>query len=79
MGPERLAGVDGAELLAPCPDLAAGRGAACHAAQRKRSAVLTAMDIPEDAAFGAARFSLGRITRDSEIDDAGRMIANATA
>ncbi len=70
-------GAIGADLLEACPDIAASTGAACHASQRKRSAVLAAMNIPEDLAFGALRFSLGRFTTESEIDEAVSMLAAA--
>ncbi|MHC5108701.1 MAG: cysteine desulfurase family protein [Planctomycetota bacterium] len=60
----------GADILAQCPDICASTGAACHAANRKRSAVLAAMDVPEAFAFGAIRFSTGRFTTESEIDQA---------
>jgi cysteine desulfurase len=67
----------GADILAKCPELAASTGAACHAAERKRSAVLAAMDVPEETAFGAIRFSLGRYNTEQEIDRAVEMLAVA--
>ena len=67
----------GADLLAACPDICASTGAACHATVRKRSAVLEAMDVPEEIAFGAVRFSVGRFTTESEIDAAIGQIAAA--
>jgi len=69
----------GAEILASCPDICASTGAACHSDERKRSAVLEAMDVPEDVAFGAIRFSAGRFTTDSEIDAAMEQITAALA
>lgn len=65
----------GGEILAACPELCASTGAACHAGERKRSAVLAAMDVPEEIAFGAIRFSVGRFTTESEIDSAVAQIA----
>ncbi len=67
----------GADILSSCPDICASTGAACHAEERKRSAVLKAMDVPEDVAFGAIRFSVGRLTMESDIDAAGDQITNA--
>ena len=64
----------GAEVLAACPDICASTGAACHASERKRSAVLEAMDVPEEIAFGAVRFSVGRFTTEDEIDRALRQL-----
>jgi len=67
----------GAEVLAACPDLCASTGAACHASERKRSAVMTAMGVPPEIAYGAVRFSLGRFTTEDEIDQAIEMLASA--
>ena len=72
-----LRGKIGADILAACPDICASTGAACHSDQRKRSAVLEAMNVPEDVAFGAIRFSLGRYTTESEIDAAIEQIVAA--
>jgi len=67
----------GAEILAACPDICASTGAACHSSVRKRSAVLEAMNIPEDIAFGAVRFSVGRGTTEPEIDRAIEQLRHA--
>jgi cysteine desulfurase len=67
----------GADILASCPDICASTGAACHATERKRSDVLAAMNVPEDVAFGAIRFSVGRFTTEAEIDAAIRQITAA--
>ncbi len=67
----------GAEILEKCPDICASTGAACHATVRKRSAVLEAMDIPEEVAFGAIRLSLGRHTTESEVDRAIEQLTKA--
>lgn len=67
----------GAEILTACPQLCASTGAACHSGERKRSAVLEAMDVPEDVAFGAVRFSVGRFTTQIEIDDSVSMLVDA--
>lgn len=70
-------GIVGGDLLAACPELCATTGAACHSGKRERSHVLAAMDVPEEIAFGAVRFSVGRFTTDDEIDRAVRMVADA--
>lgn len=64
----------GAAVLASCPEICASTGAACHATQRKRSDVMTAMDVPEEVAFGAVRFSVGRFSTETEIDQAIAML-----
>jgi len=60
----------GTDVLAACPDICASTGAACHSGTRERSAVLAAMDVPEEVAFGLVRFSVGRFTTEQEIDQA---------
>ena len=72
-----LRGKIGADILSSCPDICASTGAACHAEERKRSAVLEAMHVPENVAFGAIRFSVGRFTMESDIDAAVDQITNA--
>jgi cysteine desulfurase len=67
----------GAEVLAACPDLCATTGAACHSNRPERSATLTAMNVPEEIAFGAVRFSLGRPTTEREIDAAIEQVVTA--
>lgn len=67
----------GAEILAACPEICATTGAACHSGASKRSATLTAMDVPERVAFGAVRFSVGRFTTAQEVDDAVAMVVAA--
>jgi len=64
----------GAEILAACPDLCASIGAACHSGRHERSATLAAMNVPEEVAFGAIRFSVGRFTTEAEIDAAVEQI-----
>lgn len=69
----------GGEVLAACPDVCASTGAACHSGKAERSATLAAMDVPEDVAFGAIRFSVGRFTTEVEVDKAAQQIAAAMA
>ena len=67
------------EVMSRCPDICASFGAACHAGERKRSAVLAAMNVPDEIAFGAVRLSLGRFTTEAEIDQAVQQISTAAA
>jgi cysteine desulfurase len=70
-------GVDGAELLARAPDVAASTGSACHTGRVEPSAVLTAMGLPETPALGAVRLSLGRRTVQRDIDLAAAALVRA--
>lgn len=67
----------GADILAACPELCASTGAACHSERRRRSDVLEAMDVAEEIAFGAIRFSVGRFTTEAQIDQAMKMLVPA--
>lgn len=67
----------GGEVLEACPEICASTGAACHSGRRERSATLAAMDVPEEVAFGAVRFSVGRPTSETEIDEAVEQLARA--
>jgi len=69
----------GADILLACLELCASTGAACHAAHRKRSAVLAEMGVPEEVAFGAVRLSLGHPTTQEEVDRAIEMITKAVS
>jgi len=69
-------GIDSNELLKNIPSIAASTGSACHADSKEPSAVLTAMGVKPDDAFGAVRFSLGMWTTENEIDYAVKAIKN---
>jgi cysteine desulfurase len=58
-------------------DVAASAGAACHAEGVSISAVLTAMQVPQEWAKGTVRFSVGRDTTPQEIDQAINIISEA--
>lgn len=49
--------------------LSASAGAACHGESRKMSAVLEAMDAPPHYGMGTIRFSWGRMTSMTDIDE----------
>jgi cysteine desulfurase len=70
-------GLAGRVWLERAPGVAASLGAACHAGEDKPSAVLLAMGVPEEAAIGAVRFSIGRMTTEAEIDEATRQLVAA--
>ncbi len=66
------------ELLAAVQDrVAASAGSACHAGSVEISPVLKAMHVPEQWAGGAIRFSTGRMTTESEIEEAVRAVGDA--
>lgn len=58
-------------------DVAASAGAACHAESVDVSTVLQAMRLPLEWAMGSLRFSVGRATTASEIDQAAEIITLA--
>ena len=70
-------GVSGRELLRDCPGVLASNGSACHAGSEAPSAVLLALGIEPAAALGAVRLSLGRGTREDEVDVAADALAAA--
>jgi len=63
-------GVDGAELLAATPSVAASTGSACHEGHTDPSPVLVAMGLARDRALGAVRLTLGRWSTEDEVDAA---------
>lgn len=64
-------------LLNAMPEVAASAGAACHSDQVRVSHVLEAMGVPMDAAKGTVRLSVGRFTREEEIDHAAAAMEKA--
>jgi len=64
-------------LLNAMPEVAASAGAACHSDQVRVSHVLEAMGVPMEAAKGTVRLSVGRFTRDEDIDRAVAAIERA--
>jgi cysteine desulfurase len=74
----RFPGVRGSELLARCPEIAASTGSACHEGGTETpSPVLIAMGLDSDAALGAVRLSVGRMTRPEEIKVAAESLVRA--
>lgn len=70
-------GVDGADLIEACPEIAASTGSACHAATREASGVLAAMSRSYEEARGAVRLSVGRTTTGREVEQAAQALARA--
>ncbi len=69
-------GVSGRQLLDRAAQVWASTGAACHAGQEGMSATLAAMGIAPEVARGTIRLSVGRCTRQDDVDRAvDRLIA----
>jgi cysteine desulfurase len=68
-------GLDGEDLLARTPTVAASTGSACHSGRTEPSAVLTAMGLAPDRALGAIRLSLGYGNTEAEIEAAASALA----
>ena len=73
----RFPGVSGNALLTACPGIAASTGSACHEAGENASAVILAMGIPQQAAIGSVRLTLGRGNDEDEIDRAANALVRA--
>jgi cysteine desulfurase len=74
-----IPGLDGEELLARTPAIAASTGSACHSGRTDPSTVLTAMGIDRARALGAVRLSLGHMTTETEVDAAAASLAASAA
>jgi cysteine desulfurase len=77
-GPERripgnlnvsFGGVDGEALIAGIRDVAVSSGAACTSASIEPSHVQRAIGVPDELAYSAIRFGLGRFNTEAEVDD----------
>jgi cysteine desulfurase len=62
-------GANGHEILSSLTNVAASTGSACHTGLTSMSPVLSAMGVEESVGRGAIRFSLGRYTTVSEIEE----------
>lgn len=69
-------GIAGHDLLAKLPFLAASTGSACHAGKQRQSPVLSAMGLSADRCTGAIRFSLGRETREVDLNLVANCLVN---
>ena len=69
-------GVDGETLLMALDDIAVSSGSACTSATVEPSYVLRAMNIADDLAASSLRLTVGRFTTPSDVDFAGRRLAD---
>lgn len=69
-------GVDAERLMSSVPEIAASTGSACSSAAIEPSYVLRALGLSEEMARASLRLSVGRFTREADIDFAAeRLIA----
>ncbi len=66
--------IDGEQLLMNLNEIAVSNGSACNSASTEPSYVLNAMGLDDESAYSSVRFSLGRITQESDIDLAIRHV-----
>ncbi len=66
--------VEGESLLMAVKDLAVSSGSACTSASLEPSYVLRALGREDELAHSSIRFTLGRFTRDEEVDYAIRLL-----
>jgi len=69
--------VSGRRVLEACPRVMASTGSACHAEREEPSAIVLALGIPNEAALGAARLSLGRGTTMEDVAAAAASLGAA--
>lgn len=60
--------IDGEQLLMNLSEIAVSNGSACNSASTEPSYVLKAMGLDDESAYSSVRFSLGRMTLESDID-----------
>jgi cysteine desulfurase len=61
-------GIKADSLISKIPDIAVSTGSACTSAIAEPSHVLKAMGIPDEMAYSSVRFSLGKYTKQADID-----------
>lgn len=68
--------IDGEQLLMKLNEIAVSNGSACNSASTEPSYVLKAMGLDDESAYSSIRFSLGRMTQESDIDLAIRHVVS---
>lgn len=68
--------IDGEQLLMNLNEIAVSNGSACNSASTEPSYVLKAMGLDDESAYSSVRFSLGRMTKESDIDIAIEHVVN---
>jgi len=71
-------GLDAEALIAAMPRIAISTASACTSAARQASYVLAALGASPEEVDGSIRISLGRLTRDADIDEATEQIVQAS-
>ncbi|MCX5689951.1 MAG: IscS subfamily cysteine desulfurase [Planctomycetota bacterium] len=69
--------VEGESLMMACKELAVSSGSACTSASLEPSYVLKGLGVGDELAHSSLRLSLGRFTKDSDIDAAAASIVKA--
>ena len=72
-----FSGVESASLMMSLPHIAISSGSACTSSQVEPSHVLRSLNVPEQLANCAVRFSIGRYTTQAELDIAATDVAAA--
>ncbi|MFY4719397.1 cysteine desulfurase family protein [Streptomyces sp. LaBMicrA B280] len=67
-------GIEAADLLERLPGIAASTGSACNTGSGEPSHVLTAIGLTRAQARATLRFSLGRTTTATDVDQAARLV-----
>lgn len=65
-------GIEANTMLSEIHEIAASAGAACHSDRDETSSILTAMGVPMEYRMGSIRFSTGRDTGESDIDQTAK-------
>jgi cysteine desulfurase len=75
----RFPRVQGGQVLAQAPGIAASTGSACHDGHETASSVVLAMGVAPDEAAGTVRLSLGRSTTAADVAFAAQHLGEAWA